>query len=743
LKKHAEVRALFLEAVQLPPTERQRFLRSCGAAEDVLKQVNDLLEHASPATVLNVDAPGRATQAGSFSRLWPYLRLLGPLSNSGAKRWSFRLLLLGLFLGGGFLLRNRALDIATNQAMSTLRGFNESIAISLQQQVSEWIASVEAPVAGGLGRAAAIAQLTDPSPEHFDRFLDRVGDLIGPERFIGFQLITPQGMTYGYRIDRGSREVLPPARVSPFGMQALARAFQNQRTVVTLPGIERISAASEGQGELIPYVTLFVPLIENGKPIGVFAAVRDAAGVFRILQRARTSQSGENYLVTTEGLLLSPSRFEADMERWGLLEKPKTKGARPLIWARDPGRSLYDQPPEPGENTKAWAPTLVVRTLEAARATRDPKGFSGIIQKPYLDYRGQEEVAAWHWLPELGVGLATEADTGDIFATLNLIDAMLLGLVGCIGVAGLWATMSTSWLLRLRGQMEKGNQLGSYSLIEKIGEGGMGEVYIARHALLRRTAALKLLRRDRTDDASFSQFEKEARLVSSLRHPNTVEVYDFGRAKDGTFYFVMQYLPGHDLHQWVKKTGAMSVARSIHVVRQVCSALCEAHSEGLLHCDVKPSNVMLCATEGLSDFAKLLDFGLAFSTRERSARHDESASGTPYFTAPERLRGDPIDARTDIYSLGVLWFYLLTARLPQGAGMHWVEATLTTDAAPTSSFVPVDPEVDALIASCVARDPNARPTSTMELLDRLNRLSLRFVWTEEEARKAWTSLGRT
>jgi serine/threonine-protein kinase len=288
-------------------------------------------------------------------------------------------------------------------------------------------------------------------------------------------------------------------------------------------------------------------------------------------------------------------------------------------------------------------------------------------------------------------------------------------------MAGAWIILS-SWLItRLRARNLIGEALGQYTLVQKLGEGGMGEVFLARHAHLRRPAAVKLLRRDRLSLGFLEQFEREAQAASRLRHPNTVEIYDFGRTEEGVPYLAMEFVNGLDLGQCIRRDGAMKPARAVHIARQICSALEEAHEQGVIHRDLKPANVMVCDIAGRRDFVKLLDFGLATGPGDETS--PLMRSGTPFYTAPERLLGNaPTDHRCDFYSLGVLLYFLLCGETPAPPDADWIEWTLTGEPMPLSGRVQVPPGLESLILDCMSRDPAARPGSARELLDRLDRV---------------------
>ena len=240
-----------------------------------------------------------------------------------------------------------------------------------------------------------------------------------------------------------------------------------------------------------------------------------------------------------------------------------------------------------------------------------------------------------------------------------------------VALMGFWMTLAATIavfgaakLEELRQQVAEARRLGQYQLVRKLGAGGMGEVHLAEHLLLKQPVAIKLIRQDRAGDPdALARFEREVRATAGLKHWNTVQIYDYGFTDDGTFYYVMEFLPGLTLEQIVQRHGPMPPARVIHFLRQVCAALREAHGKHLVHRDVKPANIMVCERGGVHDVAKLLDFGLVRSGGPAAETvHDtRQILGTPGYMAPEQAQGkDDLDARTDIYAVGATAYLLLT-----------------------------------------------------------------------------------
>jgi serine/threonine-protein kinase len=302
----------------------------------------------------------------------------------------------------------------------------------------------------------------------------------------------------------------------------------------------------------------------------------------------------------------------------------------------------------------------------------------------------------------------------------------------------------------LRKKITDARRLGSYELIERLGEGGMGEVWRGRHAMLARPAAIKLIRREALQiqdpvfvDTLLRRFEREAQATAMLRSPHTVELYDFGTTDDGSFYYVMEHLTGMDLHDLVADHGAIRPARAINILRQVCLSLDEAHAAGLTHRDIKPNNIFLCSYGREDDFVKVLDFGLV---KEQSDVGDsmlteaDAITGTPAFMAPEQARGKDVDERTDIYAVGCVAYWLLVGHFPfRGTVSEMLIAHATEKPKLVSEGVKgaLPAGLDELVAACLEKDPADRPQSMLDLIERLNAIVTDDEWTPEDATKWW------
>jgi eukaryotic-like serine/threonine-protein kinase len=334
------------------------------------------------------------------------------------------------------------------------------------------------------------------------------------------------------------------------------------------------------------------------------------------------------------------------------------------------------------------------------------------------------------------------ADYQKQYMTLNTVLWSVLGTT--------LATITSRVTYGLRRQVAEATELGQYVLEEKIGGGGMGEVWRARHRLLIRPAAIKLIRPQMSGDPEqlLRRFEREARATAALKSPHTVQLYDFGATEDGRLYYVMELLDGLDLDTLVKQYGPLPAERVVHILRQVCSSLQDAHGNGLVHRDIKPANVVVSRAGTTFDFAKVLDFGLVKLDTARveddavKLSSEDSVSGTPAFMAPEVVLGvADTDHRVDLYALGCVAYWLLTGKLIfQGRNAVEVmfhHAHMPPPRPSTRSELPIPAPLEELIMGCLEKEPARRPTSAEAVSTRLDAVPLESAWTVERAERWW------
>ncbi len=330
-----------------------------------------------------------------------------------------------------------------------------------------------------------------------------------------------------------------------------------------------------------------IAVLDIGKPADQrFAALFAAASI---------GASGESFAFDRRGVLLSESRFREALIERGMLRAGESGTLRQRL----------DDPEAVGE---AQPTGLVAQALAGLGA--EPPRLQGDRSEPYTTYYGERVVGAWRWLEPHGFGVAVEVSAAEAFAPLRRIEMAFLALGGAVGVVAFGFAVALLRMQRMAEQVEEAQRVGNYELLAQVGQGGMARVYRAQHRLLKRPTAVKIIELAHTSDEMLARFDREVRLASQLMHPNTVEVFDYGRTPEGQPFYAMEFLDGLTLQEVVERHGPLPAARAAHALRGIAGSLSEAHARGLVHRDIKPANVMLCRRGGEDDVVKVLDFGL-------------------------------------------------------------------------------------------------------------------------------------
>ena len=554
----------------------------------------------------------------------------------------------------------------------------------------------------------------------------------------------------GYFGNRGTNAFSQPNGFSMFGQQS--RGGGRGTNYFGSPNRFIEANATRGRRGNTALMQVAAPLIEGGVVRGALALVINPTNEFsRILSVARSGVSGETYAFDQTGLLISESRFDSQLKALGLLDTTNASSALNLR-LRDPGGNLTEG--YKSENTNSATESLTRFVAEAI------DGNDGVDVTPSRDYRGVPVIGAWRWLPQLGIGVVTQVDASEAYRSLRVLQfifiSLFLLLVLSAVVLFVFSYSNLVWRRRLGEAELKLKQLGQYTLEEKIGEGGMGVVYRAHHALMRRATAVKLLMPDRADAAAIQRFEREVCLTCQLAHPNTIQVYDYGRTPDGIFYYAMELLNGLNLHDLVARFGPQPEGRVVQILAQVCESLAEAHSMGLVHRDIKPSNIFLCDRGGMLDWVKVLDFGLVreFRSRPDGSNEESEFAGTPSFMPPEAIKNSAdADPRSDLYAVGAIGYFLLTGK-PAFEDEEILKVqdgqTLANPAPPSwRTKNKISAELERAIMRCLARDPQLRPQTALELRDLFLaspraddfKPEIRADWWAEFRRQEQTSVG--
>ncbi len=344
----------------------------------------------------------------------------------------------------------------------------------------------------------------------------------------------------------------------------------------------------------------------------------------------------------------------------------------------------------------------------------------------------------FHWLPVV-VDNSLREYVGPFQITSLVVDVVIWWTLVTIVCASI-----TRIIHNLRREIRQEMQLGQYTLDKKLGEGGMGMVYRASHAMMSRPTAVKLLHPEKAGEASLARFELEVQQTARLTHPNTITIYDYGRTPDGIFFYAMELLDGASLEAVVENDGPQPPGRVIRVLEMVAGGLAEAHTLGIIHRDIKPANIFLCRQGGELDIAKVLDFGLVKiveGSEDPNMTQDGVATGTPQYMSPEALTNpDNIDSRSDLYALGAVGYYLLTGQqVFEGSIMEILGHHLHTEPMPPSERLgrELPPELEAVIMQCLAKNPDERPDGAREIRERLAACFEIRRWRQADARAWW------
>jgi serine/threonine protein kinase len=492
----------------------------------------------------------------------------------------------------------------------------------------------------------------------------------------------------------------------------------------------------------LPTMIVAAPIRDDSfQVVGVLCLRIDPEKEFsRIMSLGRFGKTGETYAIDKSGRMVSGSRFDDSLILLGLLPDQDNSHSILQVLVRDPG----------GDITAGYRPKLRRTELPLTlAATEAIAGRDGVNVAGYRDYRGVDVVGAWKWLRGSDTGVVTEIDFAEAFYPLTILRRVFWGLFALLALSALAIFIFSLMLARSRREAQKAaieaQQIGQYKLEQKLGSGGMGVVYKATHAMLRRPTAVKMLDVDRVSPAAVERFEREVQVTSQLNNPNTVAIYDFGRTPEGVFYYAMEFLDGIDLQALVERYGPQPVPRVIHILQQICGSLYEAHSLGLVHRDIKPANIMLNRRGGQPDVIKVLDFGLVKALDEQhlaSRTQNASLTGTPLYMSPEAIQmPSSVDARSDIYALGAVGYYLLTGApvFEAETVVDLCEKHINTHPVPPSerTTTPIPSALEAALLSCLEKSRAKRPQTARDLAALISRCDEALQWSIEDTDAWW------
>lgn len=745
-ERYAQVKELFQTALDLPAKERATYLgKACGGDKALRAEVDALLAETEKKTAAILKAgvlrPGK-TPAGTMGAM---TRWVGTRTH---KRWIGIAALVVLGAAGYYvyrLIQQTMVRQVENHLVSSL----DSSAVALDLQIAKWLDGAE-HLAGDPRFVADIERLLGKGGKEiptYDKRLDewrkpileRIEGVRRIERFAFYILVD----RFGHSIaDEGSG--LMGTKPSRFGYGLLGDVIGGSSRFIAA-STRRLTADHPLEGELLNRHYVATP-VKNAEGYVIAALVLGypaQESLAAIMKAAWAGTSGETYLINAEALILSGSRFPVEHEAMNEAARKTPKGmVLPKLWARDPGGDVL-RGYKPKENPRTWTRTPAAANAITRRYAQN-ETLEGVVMEPYRDYRGVLTVGAWRWLPKHDIGMICEMDAGEAFAPLRIMQASAGGLLllgALFAGAWMWSLISLS---KVQGRLEGIKTVGQYTLESQIASGGMGEVFLANHALLKRPTAIKIVRQDLVTPQLTDKFVREVTLASQLRCPYTVQIYDFGVAQGRLPYCAMEFVPGMNLDEVVKSGGPLPAARVIHILRQVFESLAEAHGAKLIHRDIKPHNVMLAELGGRSDVVKVLDFGLAKAV-ESEYGVDSAPSlvaGTPAYLAPERIHsGGLADPRSDLYACGMLGYFLLSGAEAFRAGPKLFNDILQKEPPVTEELAQAPEDLRRMVLECLAKDLDARPASANGLVERCELLAREYPWPQSEARAWWAARG--
>jgi tRNA A-37 threonylcarbamoyl transferase component Bud32 len=645
----------------------------------------------------------------------------------------------------GYWVRNRVEGATRAELASRLQTLLNADVAALRLWFSERQSDAKSfaadlPIQGAIGDLVELARTTDATgdvlanSEPAKSLQLHLKPLLDAHEYLDYLVLSPDRriLASPYRRQVGQ---LAPRSYEMFMWRALRGEL-----AVSRPVAREATLSQRAEG---PIMFVSAPVKSHaGTVIAVLALRMKPEEEFtRIFSVARMGETGEAYAFDHRAVMLTASRFDQELKRRKLI--PDAPEATAILNMRliEPNGG-----PEGGQGrSRGWKEPRLTRMAASALM-----GEEGYDVQGYANYRGVQVVGAWTWLPEYGMGVATEVAATEAFRTHYLLRQAFIVLFLLLVLSGLGIFAFTLWVESLQASIRNdtvaSRRLGQYVLLQEIGRGANGMVYRARHALLRRPVAIKLLSPDLTNDDTAARFEHEVQMTSQLTHPNTVAIYDYGRTPEGLFYYAMEFLGGIDLDQLARNFGPQPQGRVIHILRQVCGSLAEAHRIGLIHRDIKPANILLTRRGGVCDVVKVLDFGLvkARHLRAPDKTSADAVVGTPHFIAPEAVKEpQAVDASSDLYSVGAVGYWLLTAKtlFDSGDVQELLDGHVNTVPKRPSERLgqAIDSDLENVILSCLSKQPEARPRSAEALDSALERCVSAQKWTTQDAQKWWAA----
>jgi serine/threonine protein kinase len=723
--QYNKVQSIFQKLLEVPEADREKKLKELSSDPEITKEVKSLLEYNNDSTLLSSQkhAHPLSTESTPQKKHW-YTFVF---TSTNVFRSTLAIALASLFFLGIWThnyVRNSLLEVRHAELSRTIN----SLELSLDIWIKDYKHDVQSFSRDPEIKAAISNFLEDPNskPQVVNLFESDL-DL---NRYSGYAIVTLDGMVV-LTSDTAKKPFALPEKPSAAITSVIRGETRFGPPVFLKEWNRKDSSANVWVSHTITN--------REGQAIAIISLARAAKEEFSmLLSVTHMGETGESYAVDPNGMLLTNSRFQEQLLEGGSNHFEEGDSVF-NFYVRDPGVSLKSEKPK--EAKEFWPLTKPAQAIQSYALLNEKK--LGLIKEPYRDYRGEEVIGAWLWFPEYRFGVITEIDKSEAYSILPVINSAFI-IVGLVLAGFLILSMfSTLQIVRLSAKVNR-DKFGSYIIQKQIGEGGMSNVFLAGHELLQRPTALKVLKPEALNEVSKSRFKAEAKQISRLRNPHTIELYDYGVTEEGTIYYAMEYLDGINLKELIKLSGELPINRTVKILLDVCYSIKEAHDLNLIHRDIKPQNVMVCVLGGIYDMVKVLDFGLV-----KDLEHDNGEeltkqtdiTGTPIYMAPERITTPTkTDNRCDIYAIGALAFYMLTAKPLYDYKndldvMYQIINTVPENVNTLRDDVP--DTLNNLIAVCLEKDPDERPESVDFLIHILRQLAIDFPYGDEEAMKWW------
>lgn len=745
-EQHDEVKKLFLEAIELSSEEQDVFLATI-LDDEIRKEVSSLVKSHVEDFTIEVEASHSQIQPTLPDKTKNSPKIAKLLFGNKYKLTTTLVLTTLIVLAAGIYTRIRIKDELVQIRKNELNNMIESNHLTMNVWIDEQQNLVDIiSQSPKLNRSihdllTKYGQGKDGNPEIIwndtthQKLVDFLTPILKSEGIPLFSIIDKTG----YRIATNEKSNLG-GQLNTEGMSYLISVFTDQKITFTRPTLQRIYSTDASTSSVdAPITWIDAPIKDSsGKVIASLGLSYFAdKGFSKFLNIQKAGKQGESYAFDRNGLLVSYSKYRSVLQQANIIGKNEKTILNTTL--RNPGYNLRKKRKKP-LNYASLPFVLPVANALAQIETDTP--VQEIITNPYLNYIGQEVIGAYVWLPKYNFGIVTEIPASEAFSSLNNLTWTFSILFLLLFSLAIYSTLSSFSLFTIRNSANQ-EKIGPYFIKEKIGEGGMGDVFLTEHQLLKRPTAVKTIKASVANDKNIHRFEREVLLASKLTHPNTIKIYDFGKDQNNSFYFAMEYLEGINLSQLSNVCGMVPPERVCHILLQICYSLKEAHHKGLIHRDIKPQNIMLCYLGDMHDVVKVLDFGLVKDIEDENTEELTNMfeiGGTPMYMSPERLVApQSVDYRTDIYSVGVIAYFLLTAQKPFLSGVTDIDLiNQVINESPQKITAPNIPvELSKLIYRCMEKDPIQRPADMNEVIEELLKIHPHS-WTQQKAEKWWS-----